>query len=147
MVPSGTIPINKKSYEILIKDIKIAGQQLYEEIENIGSTIYYYDNCGISQTDREVIINENTIIINLQSLVSNGFLTGINQDVEKTETCTEDSDKNENSKIILNPKNEEDMGKCEITITKVKTGSKVEYEIESNSANPAYCPNNTDFNS
>lgn len=137
----------EKSYEILIKDIKVAGQQLYEEIENVGSTIHYYNNCGIDQENEKVNITGNKITINLQTLLSNGFLSGINQDTEKTEECVEDSDKNENNKIILNPKNDKDMGKCKITITKIKTSNNVEYKIKSESGNPDYCPKTEDFNS
>ena len=115
-----------KSEEILIDNIKTASQQLYEEVEFTGD-LYQYQGNG-SSTTNQILINSNSIETNLQTLVSNGFLSG--------------SEKDENTKIITNPKTGGNIGDCKIKITKVVDANyKTTYTItkeDSNSDCPSY---------
>ena len=115
-----------KSEEILIDNIKTASQQLYEEVEFTGD-LYQYQGNG-SSTTNQILINSNSIETNLQTLVSNGFLSG--------------SGKDENTKIITNPKTGVNIGDCKIKITKVVDANyKTTYTItkeDSNSDCPSY---------
>ena len=124
-VPSVISIINTgkdSSYDILVKDITVAAIQLHEEVSFAGTSIYHYkvfdEHNDNMNTDKNVkkgkdindnIIGENSIKINLQTLVSNGFLTGTNNP---------DKINNKNGKIITNPKTGNDMGTCEIKIIK-----------------------------
>lgn len=137
------------SYQIMVKDIQIAGQQLFDELEYANSKIYHYDlngNTGeevrittISDGTSDGIIKKN-ITVTLQDLVSNGTLTGINNE--------DDSLVNKNAKVLLNPKNNNDMGMCSITI--VKTINKnnhynTSYQITSNSDSNVDCPTTEEY--
>lgn len=106
------------SYNIMISNIVTASQSLYEEIEYNGSKLYKYDNNG----KKEIIITKSSskIEINLQTLVSNGFISGSNND------CTGDDCDNKNKKILLNPKTKKDIGYCKIII--YKNGN--EYKVD-----------------
>ena len=64
------------SYDILVKDITIAGKQLFEEIYYADTKLYHYDQNG--KTTNYISINNNEIITSVQTLISNGFLTGSN---------------------------------------------------------------------
>lgn len=130
----------KSSYNIMIENIKTASKVIYEEIENndilyLGdesqdSTLYDYDFEG--QND-EITINNNSITIHIQALVSNGFLNGVNNE------CNEDGC-NQNKKIILNPKTKEDIGDCIIVIKKVGDNYYV-----SSQTNESKCPTDDDY--
>lgn len=131
------------SYAVLIDDIKIAGQQLYEELEYVKPTLCHYNNNGVvgeCEKTGKITINDNKIKVNLQTLVSNGFLTGINK--EEVESSI-----NQNTKVILNPKNSEDIGECQVLITKVvEDNNKVSYKFENpdEEANKS-CPTDDDY--
>ena len=145
VVPSVLNSINngkQKSYEVLVGNIKIAGKELYEEIySNVltgdSSMLYKY---SYNNADKKIIkssdvitIDNNKITVNLQSLVSNGFLSG-----------TGDGNKN---KTIVNPKDDNsNIGDCEIIIEKVinSSTSKVSYNITSKS-NDSKCPSSDDY--
>ena len=133
-VPSivSTLDNSKKaSNKVLYGNIKTALQTMYEEIEYSGITIYQYYNNGIN-TEEQININSNSITTNIQTLVSNGFLMGIsNPDKDST-----------NKKIILNADNK-DIGMCEVTIEKVKSGNKVSYKFEG--SNEEDCPTDIDL--
>lgn len=143
-----TINISKDTaYNILVDDIKVAGKQMFEEIKNMQEvedfSLYTYDRSGVTTT--EIIITkpaeeneESYITINLQTLVGNGYLTGINNN--------DKSPSNYNSKIILNPKTKEDIGECVITITKTITENnyKTSYKIESLTKKEK-CPTTSDY--
>ena len=86
----------------MINNIKTASQALYEEIDFSGSDLYKYNQDGTKGSER-IIIVDNSIEINLQTLVSNGFLDGTGE---------------EENKIITNPKTKENIGACQIRITK-----------------------------
>lgn len=136
-----------KTQQVLIDNVKIAGQQLFDELENTNSELYNYstkegklgDTITI-ETERDD--NEKTrkiIRVNYQTLVSNGFLAGTNN---------EDIDTNPNKKIILDTKSKVDMGLCEIKIIKEidKTKNyKTTYRIESNSTEEI-CPTTEEYN-
>ena len=97
------------SYKLMINSIVTASQTLYEELEYGGSKIlsYNYDNNqNISQGNEVTINNNNTITTNLQTLVSNGFLSGFTDEDES------------GNKYLIDPKSKKNIGSCKITITK-----------------------------
>ena len=121
-IPSVLSSINTSkdaSYDIMISNIVIASGSLYEEIRYNGSGLYKYNLDG-THTELIVLANDDSISINLQTLVSNGFLNGSNNDCDDV-SCT-----NQNKKILLNPKTKKDIGNCNIKIQ--KDGSK--YKVE-----------------
>lgn len=127
------------SYDIMVDNIRIAAEEMYEEIEYFDSKIYDYSILGKENT--LVLLNDNKIDVNLQALVGNGFLTGKNND--KNEVG------NQNKKIIINPKTNDDIGNCRIEITK-KTTNKVCYIIKPVADDMGaeisdYCPTYEDF--
>lgn len=120
------------SYDILVENITIGSKQLFEEIDFIGSTLYHYDLTGRIE-DKKIEVFDNKITVNLQTLVSNGFLTGSNN--------PDKSGGNNNNKIITNPKTAEDIGVCEITITKIVDADfNTSYQINNNSTSNTNCP-------
>lgn len=121
----------ESSYNIMISNIVTSSQSLYEEV-SFGNTIYKYDSNGI--TSNKVKIESNKITTNLQTLVSNGFLSGAG--VEDEEGSSESGI---NSKI-LDPNTKEDIGSCEIVITKETTNNKTEYTVEPVSNSDEKCP-------
>lgn len=146
-----TIGTGKESaYQILIKNVKTGSQQLFEEVSYGGVTLYHYDNTGktdagifIGNANRadEQKITRDQITVNLQTLVSNGFLTGTNNG------NTGSGSSNTNSKIITNPKTGSDIGACEIVIERIvnqNENSKTTYEITSKSTD-TNCPTTDDY--
>ena len=138
-VPSVISIINTgkdSSYDILVKDITVAAIQLHEEVSFAGTSIYQYNNDG---STGGVISASDEITTNLQTLVSNGFLTGTNN---------QDKINNKNEKIITNPKTKEDIGECIITITKtVDTNNfNTSYEMINNSEGNTNCPTSDEYN-
>lgn len=127
-----------KSYQIQVKNIVTASESLYEELEYTQSEIYYYDLNG--KTDEPLKITDNTITINLQTLISNGFLKGSNN--------PDNSDENKNKERIINVKNNIDIGDCQISITKIveiENNYKVSYIIENNSSDNKNCPTSKQY--
>ena len=115
-----------KAKEIMINNIKTGTKIMFEEVNN-GIDVYKYDNDG-NKTSDKINISGNTITINLQTLVSNGYLRGASND-ENTK------------KILLDPITNKNIGYCQITIirdTSEKNGNKVSYTITNNSGND--CP-------
>lgn len=119
-----TINAGKKAGEdILIKNIKTAAQQLYEEVEYAGSELYDYTKDG-NQTTKITITEDNTITIHLQALASNGFISSSGEEIKE----------------IKNPKTNENLGNCIIKIAKtVSTDYEVTYTITKED-NQAICP-------
>lgn len=112
------------SYKLMINSIVTASQTLYEELEYGGSTIwkYSYSNNKVEKTEPKVTINDdNTINTNLQTLVSNGFLSGSSGFTDEDES---------GNKYLIDPKSKENIGNCEITITKVKANNETIYKVE-----------------
>ena len=108
------------SYKIMISNIVTASSSLYDEVSNssiVGGKIYNYNvtcsgnNLNGCPTDEEISINDGKIITNIQSLVSNGFLTGTNND------CNGDGCANKNRKVVIDPKSKRDIGACKIVIS------------------------------
>ena len=69
------------SEKSMIENIKTASQQLYEEVEFTGDIYQYQENGTITTT--QITINNNSIETNLQTLVSNGFLSGTGEEEKK----------------------------------------------------------------
>jgi prepilin-type N-terminal cleavage/methylation domain-containing protein len=126
-----------KSYEIMVSNIVTASRELYEEVytdkEMLGeSSLYKYNDDG-TKSNSKIDTDGNSITVNLQTLVSNGFLSG----------TTEGS-----HKIILEPKTKGNIGSCVITITReVNSNNKVTYSIESktNKTDDVPCPESNDY--
>lgn len=141
-VPSVLSIINtgkNSSYDILVKDITVAAIGLHEEVSFMGNELYKYNNDG--KTGDLIAISSNKIITNLQTLVSNGFLNGTNNP-NKT-----GSGSKINEKIITNPKTKEDMGSCEIIITKTVDANTFEtsYTIEPKRGSSLFCPTKDEY--
>jgi len=138
-VPSVLETINtgtQASYDVLVEDIAIASKQLYEEIDYFDNKLYHYRKSS-GKTDNYVTIENNVITVRLQTLVSNGLLTGINN--------PDKSGDNKNNKIITNPKTKKDIGDCQIIITKVVDEKfNTSYQIKNNSTSSS-CPTDDDY--
>lgn len=117
--------------KVLYENIKTALQTMYEEVYYVGGSFFKYDING--NTNGDVVINDNTIVVNIQTLVNNGFLSGINN---------EDRLGNKNLKIVRNA-NGDDIGDCEVSIKKVNVGNKVSYEVIGSDS--GFCPKTEDF--
>ena len=121
-VPSviNSINVSKKtSYKVLVSNIVTGSIQLYEEVLYGDEILSGYS-----------IDEDNKITITLQDLVNNGFLVGSN-DKEKT------------SKVIINPKTNEPIGYCSITIKRDNINAKVTYTVISNGGEG--CPTSDDY--
>ena len=118
---------------VLIDNINSAAEGLYQEVEYMNTNVYKYGRTG--KTSDTVIIDDadKSITVNLQTLVGNGFLDGINNE--------DSASPNKNKKIILDADNN-DIGQCNIKITKIKN-YKVCYKIEGMSGDE--CPSTLDF--
>lgn len=124
------------AYNIMVNNIVTASKTLYDEVSNSyisGSTVYQFavkgSDCSTDfgcNTNRIITISGNQIVTNLQSLVSNGLLDGIDNGC--IDSCDKKSDaerdgclnscSNFNNKILIEPRDKKDIGGCEITITK-----------------------------
>ena len=122
-----------KSYDIMVNNIKTGAITMYEEVNSGFSTLYKYDKYG-NKTNEKISISSNSITVNLQTLVSNGFISGTNY---KSET-------NNSYKIIKEPINGNDIGKCTIKISRtVNDNKKVNYTFEGD--NEDNCPSTDDY--
>ncbi len=123
------------SYKLMINSIVTASQTLYEELEYGGSTIWEYsysDNEVKKEEDKKVEVNNKIINTNLQTLVSNGFLSG--------SSGFTDEDKSGN-KYLIDPKSKENIGNCKIKITKeTSDNNKIIYKVEKNDDTVDKCP-------
>ena len=131
----GSLKTSKeKSYEIVVENIVTASKELFEEVYankllEVDDALYHYDDYGNKTTNKIEITDDNKIETNLQTLVSNGFLS------------------TSNNKILLNPKTDEEkkMGDCKIEIIKTINLNKVTYEIKSPVENGEHCPTDDDY--
>lgn len=126
----------EKSYEVLVKNIKIATQNLYEECENSDIIESELSNsiCKNLITDRNCPSQSNNCAnITIKNLVAYGFL----------KTSATD---NSGNKLIENPLTNENMNSCEIEILKYidATDNSITYKFESNSTD-TFCPSNEDL--
>lgn len=104
----------QSSYDILIKNIVIASKSYYEECEygDLSDSKYGEYACTID--------SEKKITITLSALANTGFLS------------VKDVDEN-NKKQVLDPKNNNNISNCQITITKnIDEKYKVTYTITPN---------------
>ncbi len=124
----------KSSYNIMVDDIKTAGEELYIELDYAGSTLYDYDQNG-NKGDL-LKIDDNHVTVTLQGLVSNGFLKGKNNPNK--------DGSNKNPKVILNAKTDSDIGACQIVITKTETNNKTNYVITSRGTDEN-CPTDEEY--
>lgn len=117
----------QKSYDILIDNILTASKLYYEECKYNG-----LDGCVIDNTT-------NSVTITLQDLVNYGFLT--------TEVKCDEEDETNNvceTKVIENPKDEVNIGTCQIKITRsIDSNTRVNYNVVS-ITNSGSCPINDD---
>lgn len=148
----------KASYKILVGSIVTAANTLYDEIDNNNfmggdyvTDLYHYSIndsfCSTMfgcKTDTKIQIVNNGLTVNLQTLVSNGFLDGINN--ECMDKCSKsgdnscfDSCSNKNFKILINPKDNKDIGSCSIKITRENN------KISVSSLSGKGCPTQSDF--
>ena len=97
------------SYKLMISDIVVACGVLYEEVE-FGNNVYKYDTNG--STSNKIGKSGTVININLQTLVSKGYLSG-------SENKIKGDGANHNKRIIIDPKTKEDIGNCEISIERI----------------------------
>lgn len=115
------------SYKLMINSIVTASQTLYEELEYGDSTIWSYkyidDYKSITKEGSKVTIdnNNNNINTNLQTLVSNGFLSGSSGFTDEDEA---------GNKYLIDPKSKKNIGNCEIVITKEKKNNKTIYKVK-----------------
>lgn len=126
----------KSSYNIMISNIKTASQSLYEEVDYMNGKVYNYDDSG-TKTAILVKITNFSITVNLQTLVSNGYLKGTTREKE-----------GEKILILTNPVDGKNIGSCQIEIkkeTNITTG-KVNYKIESKSTTNSSCPKTNEYN-
>ena len=91
----------KSSYNIMISNIKTASQSLYEEVNYMNGKVYTYDNSG-TKTATPVEITNSSITVNLQTLVSNGYLKGTISEKE-----------GEKKLILTNPVDGKNIGSCQ----------------------------------
>ena len=104
----------KASYDILIKNIVTASKSYYEECE-------YGDLSDSKYGEYVCTITDKTITIKLSALANTGFLS------------VKDVDENNNKKQVLDPRNNNNISDCQITITKnIDEKYKVTYTITPN---------------
>ncbi len=123
------------SYKLMINSIVTASQTLYEELEYGGSTIWEYsysDNEVKKEENKKVEVNNKIINTNLQTLVSNGFLSGSSGFTDEDES---------GNKYLIDPKSKENIGNCKIKITKeTSDNNKIIYKVEKNDDTVDKCP-------
>ena len=147
VIPSTIGTINKSTkttYNILVKDITIASKLLFKELDYAGNDLYHY-TLETGQTTNKIKLeldknNNKVVTINLQTLVSNGLLSGANNTNNQF---------NINNKVLVNPKTKEDIGSCQITITKITDKDNnyiTNYELKNKSISNINCPTDKDYN-
>ena len=120
-----------KSYDLLIENIKVAGENYYQECEygDLSDTSKYGTlACSISTSN-------NSTIVTLGKLASLGILKTNNKD-------------NNGNYIVTNPKTSNNINNCEIKIIKNVNSStyKTTYTISLNKANGVTgCPTTTEL--
>lgn len=118
-----------KSYELLVKNIKIGAQEYFEECENKG-VINSDIDCDIDNDGDDDALS-GSMTFTLGSLLKYGFLT------------SSDSESNK----IENPKSNGNIKDCSITIHKnLDPTNNVTYEITNNSVSNTDCPTTDNFN-
>lgn len=123
----------ESAYKVMVSNIVIASKELFEELSYSEGVvdIYKYDDLGNLSGELVGFEPDGSIEVNLQTLVSNGYLTGT-------------SSEGKTSKVIVDPRNNEDIGYCMITIIRViDENTKITYTVKSN--DESGCPSNDDY--
>lgn len=120
----------QKSYDIMISNILTASKAYYEE-------------CKYNGTKIDCTITNKITSVNLQTLVNYGFLNASNEEVCNAENICEVKN------IIRNPKDQVDIGNCNIKIEEiVETAGRVSYYVEASSSNDNdSCPKTAELGS
>lgn len=114
----------QKSYDIMISNILTASKAYYEE-------------CKYNGTKIDCTITNKITSVNLQTLVNYGFLNGSNETI-----CNDENAENicEVKNVIKNPKDQVDIGLCDIKIEEIITEEgRISYKVTSLS-NTGSCP-------
>ena len=112
------------SEKTMISNIRSGAENLYVEVEFSGTATDNDIVSDLKDGNQYIKIQNNRIIVTLNGLVSNGFLSGTGESGHKK---------------IINPKTGDDIGDCRIVITKNVSGDDVEYTVAPNDSN-AICP-------
>lgn len=138
-----TLGTSKKASDIATyENIKTALKTMYEEKYYTGTKFYKYNNEG-KDTTSELQISSNKLETNIQTLVSNGFLSGVNNK-EECITASIGCDINNRNKKVLFNSDGEDLGECEVSITMKKSANgNVCYEVSGSGI--GVCPDINDF--
>ena len=117
------------SYEIMVKDILIASETLYQEVEYSGNLK--------DKDNKNIQITGNEIQTDLATLISNGFLNGSYMEEENADS----------EKKIINPKSKEDISECKIKINKSinSNSGAVNYTVISVDNTIPSCPTTADY--
>lgn len=117
----------QKSYDILIKNIETATENFYEECDNTNLIESKINAFCVEKISTIPNTNNKVATVSLKDLVNYGFLKS--------------SSKNNNNKTVTNPKDNNDIGDCKITITKnIDSKGIVTYTITPVSNTNESCP-------
>lgn len=117
----------QKSYDILIKNIETATENFYEECDNANLIETKINAFCVEKISTIPNTNNKVATVSLKDLVNYGFLKS--------------SSKNNNNKTVTNPKDNNDIGDCKITITKnIDNKGVVTYTITPVSNTNESCP-------
>lgn len=117
----------QKSYDILIKSIETATENFYEECDNANLIETKINAFCVEKISTIPNTNNKVATVSLKDLVNYGFLKS--------------SSKNNNNKTVTNPKDNNDIGDCKITITKnIDNKGIVTYTITPVSNTNESCP-------
>ncbi len=117
----------QKSYDILIKNIETATENFYEECDNANLIETKINAFCVEKISTIPNTNNKVATVSLKDLVNYGFLKS--------------SSKNNNNKTVTNPKDNNDIGDCKITITKnIDNKGIVTYTITPVSNTNESCP-------
>ena len=117
----------QKSYDILIKNIETATENFYEECDSANLIETKINAFCVEKISTIPNTNNKVATLSLKDLVNYGFLKS--------------SSKNNNNKTVTNPKDNNDIGDCKITITKnIDSKGIVTYTITPVSNTNESCP-------
>lgn len=128
---------NDANDRVLYGNIKTALITMYEEIYYAGNSFSSFNVDG--SLEDNISINDNTLTVNVQTLVNNGFLSGVNNN--------EVYEGNKNLKIVYDSKGE-NLGGCVVSAVKKvdDNTNKVSYELIADVYNNSdFCPRTEDF--
>jgi len=143
------------SYEVMVDSISVAAADMYNEIDYFGDIdgagnlfidkIKKYNICSdvndCKSNEFVKIDSSGEMKVNLQTLIGNGFLIGSGNNKINDVDAT-----NKNKKVIIDPRDKNDIGFCEISVKKYKNDNtgKVCHKINV-ITNDNMCPSYDDF--